>query len=73
MEHDDRRLVELRAAASDADEAWQAERERIGDQITDVVVERHQHEHKALGRKAASDDIKVQRVRTSPRLDAHAV
>ena len=55
-ERDDRRLVELRAAASEADAAWQAERERIGDQITDVLVERHQHEHK-LAR--ASDDIKV--------------
>ena len=35
-EADDQRLVELRAAASDADAAWQADRERIGDQITDV-------------------------------------
>ena len=41
LEADDRRLVELRAAASDADAAWQAERERIGDQITDAVVERN--------------------------------
>ena len=55
-EADDRRLVELHAAASEADAARQTERERIGDQITDVVVERHQHEHR-LAR--ASDDIKV--------------
>ena len=56
LEAADQRLVELAAARSDADNAWHAERERIGDQITDVVVERHQHEQR-LAR--ASDDIKV--------------
>ena len=64
-EQDDRRMAELRAAASDADNAWQAERERMGDQITDAVVERNEI-HRRL---CTAEDNKARAIKAIAELD----
>ena len=63
MEHDDRRLVELRAAASDADNAWLGKAGEITGQI---------HEHELRINKAENKmlDFVDQRARLQRSLDA---